>query len=300
MGMLADYRARWREANADAIVWAVLAADRLGSHVRPVEDPAPGAAVAHAGLGAALALEGQISAGAIVAGTIIFGRALAPVEQVIAHWRTFIKAREAYAGLDDLLAAEPPASRAHGPADAARPPRRSRPCAWQRPQTRQLDARQHFLRRQARPDARRDRAKRIGQVDACARPRRPVAAAGGTDRPRWRTARPVGRRRRSAATSATCRRTSSCSLAPCATTSPASAPTLDDADVIAAAKAAHAHELILALPNGYDTELGAFGTYLSAGQRQRMALARALFAHPALRHPRRAQRQPRPRRRRGA
>jgi ATP-binding cassette subfamily C protein len=55
-----------------------------------------------------------------------------------------------------------------------------------------------------------------------------------------------------------------------------------DEDVVAAAKAAHAHELIMALPQGYETGLGAFGTHLSAGQRQRIGLARALFRNPSL------------------
>ena len=59
-------------------------------------------------------------------------------------------------------------------------------------------------------------------------------------------------------------------------------PDASDEDVIAAAKAAAAHDFIMSFPEGYDTSVGERGTTLSGGQKQRVAIARALLLNPRI------------------
>jgi ABC-type multidrug transport system fused ATPase/permease subunit len=59
-------------------------------------------------------------------------------------------------------------------------------------------------------------------------------------------------------------------------------PQADDEAVIRAAQAAHAHDFIMELPNGYDTELGERGVKLSGGQKQRIAIARVFLRDPGI------------------
>ncbi len=280
MGMTEAYRARWQATNGDAISWQVRAADKIGGMSALSKSLRLLMQSLMLALGAALALASEISAGSIIAATIIFGRALAPIEQAIGHWRSFLKARDSYAKLNELLASEPEPARK---------------VALPEPKGALLVE----GLRVASPDT---RSVILNGVSFAVAPGQMLAVIGpsasgkstlaralvnlwppmsgsikldGARLDQWdgeALGRHVGYLPQNVGLFAGTVRDNIARF---------TADASDD-EVVAAARQAHAHDLILQLPNGYATELGAFGAYLSAGQRQRIALARALFRDPAL------------------
>ncbi len=278
MGMLKAYRGRWQVANAESLAWQVLAADRLATLSSVSKMLRLLLQSLMLAIGAALAIKGDISAGSIIAGTIIFGRALAPVEQAVGHWRSFIKAREAYAKLDDLLRKHPePENRVSLPT-----PRGFLDVQGLRvaaPETRTVIL--------ANVAFTLEPGKMLAVIGPSASGKSTLARTlvgiwepfGGQIRldgarlDQWNAeelGRHIGYLPQNVELFAGTVRENIARFRADAT----------DDEIVAAAKAAHAHDMIMALPQSYETQLGAFGVYLSAGQRQRIGLARALFGNP--------------------
>lgn len=280
MGMLDAYRSRWQRANSEALAWQTIAADRLGSISATTKTLRLGLQSLMLAVGAALALSNEISAGTIVAATIIFGRALAPVEQAIGQWRTMLKALESYAKIDLLLRETPePTQRTALPAPKGRLDVEGLRVAA--PETRQLILAN--LAFAVEP------GQMLAVIGPSASGKSTLARAlvglwppfGGSIRldgarlEQWNPealGRHIGYLPQNVELfSGTVRDNIS-----------RFRPDASDEEVVAAARMAHAHDLILALPNGYESEVGPSATYLSGGQRQRIGLARALFGNPVL------------------
>ncbi|MCA0400547.1 MAG: type I secretion system permease/ATPase [Proteobacteria bacterium] len=279
LGMAGHIRARWKAAHLEALLAQIKTAEA-------------GAAISAftkvfrillqlllLALGAWLVIGAMATPGVMLAASVLAGRALAPLEQAIAQWRGFVQYREARARLALLDVGRPDTPRTVLPLPCGTltleqvcvaPPASSMPtlqgitltlqagdamavvgpsAAGKSTLTRALIGVWPVVRGEIRLDgaeigqwSREDRGRFTGYLPQS------VDLFDGTIREN------IAR----------------------------FSPDSDDDSIIAAAREAGTHEMILRLPQGYDTVIGEMGLALSAGQKQRIGLARALHGAPFL------------------
>ncbi len=279
MGMNGDLARRWTALQLDAHHLKTRVADRIASFSVLSKTIRMALQSGMLGLGAALAITGQATAGVMIAATIVLARALAPIDQLIGQWRGFLAARGSYQNLkalDEGFASQP--RRLHLP----------------RPQVSV-----NTVIAQAGPPLARNAT--IGGIEFAAStgdvvavighsgsgkstlakmlagiwtPQRGAIRLDGTPMSKWdpqELGQMVGYLPQDVQLfDGTIRE----NIARFSTS-------VDDAKVFHAAVSADVHDLISNLPDGYDTQIGD-GFHLSGGQRQRIALARALYGDPFL------------------
>ena len=278
LGFGARLEARWRQANADYLHANRRAGDiagGLGSLSKTLRVMLQSAVL---GVGAWLVIEQQATGGVMIASSIMVGRALAPVDLAIASWKPFLMARHSWKRLQDLLGRIPPV-----------------------PETMALPAPHKELRVEnvtiLPPGEKRptvtgigfalEAGSALGIIGPSGSGKSTLSrvlvgawpAAGGKVRldgasldqwDREALGRHIGYLPQGVELFD-------------GTIADNIARFEEDADpnaIVAAAQAAGAHELILRFEDGYRTRIGEGGSLLSAGQRQRIGLARALYRNP--------------------
>jgi len=103
LGMETPLRERWRDKHSTMLNDQATASDRAGAVMSASKFTRMLLQVAILGTGAYLAILQQITPGVMIAASIMMGRALAPVEQSVAQWKTFVAARTANARLKNLF-----------------------------------------------------------------------------------------------------------------------------------------------------------------------------------------------------
>lgn len=236
-------------------------------------------------VGAWLAVTGRISMGAIIAASLLLGRTLAPIEQLVAAWRPIVRAMEARKRLEALLGGSVASAATILPEPIGRIAIEALAIAG--------------------PDG---RASILGGISALIEPGAMVAVAGPSGAGKSTLLRALAGAAEPAAgavrfdgvklrdwdrdqlarhigflpqTLALLPGTVKENISRFSGTAEEGAAAIDAA-VMRAAAAIGAHEMIGRLPNGYDTVIGAGGVPLSAGQMQRVAIARALFGDPRI------------------
>jgi PrtD family type I secretion system ABC transporter len=275
MGMADNIRKRWQEHHDASLAWQALASDR-GTRLNTAAKLSRQALqIFSLALGAWLALNNEISAGAIVASSIIMGRALQPIEAAIGQWKSFIHARQAYARLNSALKADAKGQRTELPAPEGGFKLDE---VWMRFE----GVKEPILKNVSFELAAGDTLGIIGPTGTgkstlarlmigAWKPTTGSVRLDGVEVSDWPSSE-IGPHVGYLAQDVEL-------LDGTVAENISRYGAHDSAAIVEAAKTAGAHQFILALPNGYDTVIGDRGKLLSGGQRQRIALARAIYGN---------------------
>ncbi len=281
LGMEGRYRDRWLRVNTD-YSWAqhtlVEGTAGLGGFARVFRMLLQSVVLT---VGALLVIEGQATGGVIFASAILSARALAPIDQLIGSWRAFAAARSAWARLQAVLTRIKPDPETSVVLPRPKSSLMVSDLVVVPPGTQRIAARNVRFHLNA-GDA-------LGIVGMSASGKSSVVRAIVNAWPiHAGSVRLDG---------ATLDQYDSEQLGGYIGYLPQSVellngsvaqniarfdPAASSQDIVAAAQVAGVHDMIVQLPEGYDTQVGVDGARLSAGQRQRVALARALFGDPFL------------------
>lgn len=239
------------------------------------------------GLAAFLAVKGQMSAGSIIAASVLLSRAVAPIETLVGAWPGLVQARASWITLSEIFVATAAVDR----------PRTQLPAPKGRLQAEAVLVRMHQTEQPQLKGVslRLEPGQSIGVIGpsgsgkttlarviaGALTPTSGVVRLDGADYQAWSAddlARHIGYLPQNPSLMAGSIK-DNISRFDGELGREADAV---DRDAIAAAQAAGAHDMILRFSNGYDTVLGELGAGVSAGQAQRIALARALYGDPAL------------------
>ena len=280
MGMADALTARWVAVNGLYLTAVGRSSNVIGIYISVSKTVRLLLQSAMLGLGAYLVIYNELTAGSMIAASIMMGRALAPIETAIANWQGFIAARLSIRRLSSVLAQiaqrrpttdlPPPARSFHVDQLTAGAP--GEQAAIVKNVTFHMTAGEALgiigpsgagktslvralvgIWPLARGSVRVDGAE-LDHWDPAMLGRHVGFVSQGVELFDGTIAENIARM----------------------------APSPDSAAVLEAAHAAGAHDLIQLLPSGYDTRIGEGGVSLSAGQRQRIALARALYGNPFL------------------
>ncbi|MDO8985024.1 type I secretion system permease/ATPase [Cypionkella sp.] len=280
LGMTTATFDRWQKARGAALAASIKAGDLAGSFGGISKTFRVFLQSAMLGLGAYLVLQGELSSGAMIAGSILMGRALSPIEQVIGQWAIITRAQEANRRLSDLLTKMP-----------EEPPRTALPHPKAILEAQNLTVippgeQQAVLRA---INFRLEPGQALGVIGPSGAGKSTLARALiGVWKPAGGKVRLDG---------ATLDQYDPDILGSYigylpqritlfdGTIAENIARLQDHADaakIVDAAKRAAAHEMIIKLPEGYDTRISQIGGRLSGGQIQRIGLARALYNNPVI------------------